>query len=91
MDSMRRPRSIALAAAAALVASAATTACAWGPLGHRLAGKLAEKHLTPQAKAAVAELLEPGETLAEASTWPDEHRRDVKGCSPKNRSIEEPG
>ncbi len=80
MDSMRRTRSIALAAA--LVASAASTAWAWGPLGHRLAGKLAEKHLTPQAKAAVAELLEPGETLAEASTWPDEHRRDVKGSGP---------
>ena len=52
---------------------------AWGPLGHRLTGRLAEEHLTPKARAAVAELLEPGESMAEASTWADEHRRDIKG------------
>lgn len=77
----RRPGRL-LPIVAALVAGGVAPAWAWGPLGHRLAGKLAEKHLTPQAKAAVAELLEPGETLAEASTWPDEHRRDVKGSGP---------
>ncbi len=81
MDSMRKFR-LTVLVTATLTASAASTAWAWGPLGHRLAGKLAEKHLTPQAKAAVAELLEPGETLAEASTWADEHRRDVKGSGP---------
>ncbi len=55
---------------------------AWGPLGHRLTGRLAEKHLTPKARAAVAELLEPAETMAAASTWADEHRRDIKGSGP---------
>jgi hypothetical protein len=61
---------------------AATTASAWGPLGHRLTGRLAERHLNPKAKAAVAALLEPGESLATASLWADEHRRDVKGSAP---------
>ena len=61
---------------------AATTASAWGPLGHRLTGRLAERHLNPKAKAAVAALLEPGESLATASLWADEHKRDVKGSAP---------
>src|SRR4029434_2970194 len=38
-----------------------------------------ENHLTPAAAAAIRDLLEPGETLADASLWADEHRRDVAG------------
>ncbi len=67
---------------ATLIAFQGASARAWAPLGHRLAGRLAEKHLTPRAKAAVVELLEPGETMAAASTWADEHRRDIKGSGP---------
>jgi nuclease S1 len=65
-----------------LTALLAAPACAWAPLGHRAAGRLAERHLTPKAKAAVLELLEPGESMADASTWADEHRRDIKGSGP---------
>ena len=32
--------------------------------------------LTPKAKAGIKELLDPGETLADASTWADEIRRE---------------
>ena len=68
---------------ACLVALQAAPPCwAWGPLGHRLAARLAERHLNTQAKAAVAALLEPGESLADASTWADEHRRDIEGSGP---------
>ena len=45
----------------------------WGVTGHRTVGKIAERHLTPAAKAAVKELLE-SETLADVSTWADEVR-----------------
>jgi hypothetical protein len=45
-----------------------------GPLGHRVISLLAERHLTTQAKAAIKELLEPGESLADASLWADENR-----------------
>lgn len=62
-----------------LIAVQPAPAWAWGPMGHHLAGRLAERHLTPKARAAVMELLEPGETMAAASTWADEHRRDIKG------------
>ncbi len=68
---------IALPASLLLIAATARPASAWGPLGHRASAKLAEHHLTPEARAAIRELLEEGETLAEASTWPDEHRRDL--------------
>jgi nuclease S1 len=60
----------------------ATPAWAWAPLGHRVISRLAEKHMTPAAKAAVAALLEPGESLADASTWADEHRRELPKTAP---------
>ncbi|HEY4110060.1 S1/P1 nuclease [Puia sp.] len=45
----------------------------WGVTGHRTVGKIAAKHLTPAASAAVQELL-GSETLADVSTWADEIR-----------------
>jgi hypothetical protein len=65
-----------------LALQAAPPAWAWGPLGHRIIGKLAERKLNPRARAAVAALLEPGETMADASNWADEHLRDVPGSGP---------
>jgi hypothetical protein len=49
-------------------------AAAWGPLGHRVAGLYAEQLLEPRARAEMRRILEPGETLADASTWADENR-----------------
>ena len=46
---------------------------AWGPVGHRAVGRIAERHLTPQASRAVADLIAP-EQLAYVTTWPDEVR-----------------
>lgn len=48
----------------------ATIARAYGPTGHRVIGQIAENHLSPSAKAAVAEILGK-ETLADVSTWAD--------------------
>ena len=50
----------------------------WGRMGHRVSGMMAESRLTPAALAAVRSLLEPGETLADASTWADEQREVPK-------------
>jgi S1/P1 Nuclease len=44
---------------------------AWGQTGHRVAAAIAERYLSLEARAAIADILEPAETLAEASTWPD--------------------
>lgn len=46
---------------------------AWGPTGHRITAALAEHWLSPQASGAIHAIL-GSETLAEASTWPDEMR-----------------
>jgi len=71
----RLPRlaSITVSVSFLVVLLTATPAWAWGRLGHRVISRLAERHLTPQAKAAIAELLEPGESLADASLWADEN------------------
>ncbi len=77
MMSRRTVRRVAFAVAGLLALQAATPAWAWGRLGHRVIAKLAERHLTDEAKAGIKALLEPGESLADASTWADEHRRQL--------------
>jgi hypothetical protein len=80
-----RPRRRAwfIIALATLIALQATApAWAWGRLGHRVISRIAEKNLTPIAKAAVAALLEPGETLADASLWADENRGRLPKTAP---------
>ena len=52
-------------------------ALAWGRLGHRVIAMLAERHLNDDARAGIGELLEPGESLSDCSTWADEHRRGL--------------
>ena len=58
------------------VLASATHAHAWGREGHVIVAEIAQHHLTPDARAAVQDLLdlEPDpkhRTLAQASTWPD--------------------
>lgn len=50
-------------------------------MAHRAATRLAETRLTPEARAAIRELLEPGESLADASTWADENSRNIPGSA----------
>lgn len=51
----------------------APVALGWSALGHRLVGELAQRHLTPAARAQVAELLagEPDPTLGGVAYWAD--------------------
>ena len=48
---------------------------AWGPNGHRVVGRIADRHLTKRATAEVKALLGQ-DTLAEAGTWADDIRSD---------------
>ncbi len=61
---------------------AASPAWAWGRLGHRVISRLAKQHMTEKARDALAELLEPGETIADASTWADEYRSKHRETGP---------
>ena len=47
-------------------------ASAWKETGHRVVARVAEAHLSPEARRAVQALLRPGETLRSASTWADD-------------------
>jgi hypothetical protein len=60
----------------------ATPVLAWGRLGHRVTSRIAEKYLNPKAKEAIKALLNEGETLVDASTWADQHRRERPKTAP---------
>lgn len=56
---------------AALALSA--PAYAWGPIGHRITGAIADENLSGVARANVR-VLTGSEDLAEAATWPDDQK-----------------
>jgi S1/P1 Nuclease len=53
--------------------SLSAPAHAWGPVGHRIAGAIADENLSGVARANVRVLL-GSEDLAEAATWPDDQK-----------------
>lgn len=55
----------------------------WGFKGHRIVAIIAQYHLTPQAKAAIKDLL-GSQSLADVSTWADELRYDPQYKSTAN-------
>lgn len=57
----------------ALVVLFTLTLISWGVTGHRTIAKIAESHLTPQAQAAVKDLL-GSESMADVSTYADRVR-----------------
>jgi hypothetical protein len=61
------------AAAAALIPS---PALAWGKTGHRVVAAIADTQLSGLARAQIAQILGPGESLADVANWPDEMRSD---------------
>jgi len=57
-------------------------AAAWGPTGHQVTAAIAEAHLTPKAKEAIATILGPGVHLADVSTWADEIKQQRPNTKP---------
>lgn len=47
----------------------------WGYVGHQTVARIAENHLSPQAKAAVKSLL-GSEAITDVASWADEVRND---------------
>lgn len=69
---MRHKRRAAVVIAAALLSTLTIQVAALGDAGHRVVGTLAELHLAnTRAIGEVKKILRQGETLAEASVWPD--------------------
>src|SRR5262249_16343160 len=52
-----------------------SAALPWGANGHRIVGRVAENHLSKRAALQIKTLM-GHETVAEASTWPDDVRSD---------------
>lgn len=73
----RRAPSVAAAWLGAVWAVTAAPALAFGPLGHRIAGALAEPLLCQRAAVAVAELAR-GESLGELGLWADRIRGEER-------------
>jgi hypothetical protein len=69
---MRSTRMTALAATLACLA--ATPGVAWGPDGHSIVAEIAQRRLTPEAAAMVADLLGRGHSLASIASWADDIR-----------------
>ena len=65
----RRTHIFVLAALASICAC--QHAAAWGLIGHRVTGAIAEKYLSLESRAAIRDILGPSEGLAERATWPD--------------------
>ena len=53
-----------------LIVLSSSQARAWGVLGHRIVGQIAESYLTPQARLAVSRIL-GNESIAISSNWAD--------------------
>jgi hypothetical protein len=56
----------------ALVAAASITLHGWGTQGHRLVARIAENHLTTNARRAVRGLI-GSEPMADVASWADQH------------------
>jgi hypothetical protein len=79
---MKATRLLAVGAVlAATILYLPTRTLAWGRMAHRAATRLAETRLSPRTRALVRELLDPGESLVDASTWADENSRSIPGSA----------
>src|SRR5437773_2720564 len=55
----------------AIVLSSAVPSFAWGPDGHEAVGKIASLRVKQHTADRIAQILKPGETLANISNWAD--------------------
>jgi hypothetical protein len=81
ISSVSRSRLARALCAAALFAILAPPASAWGEDGHSIIAEIAQRRLTPDASARVAQLLGPGVSLASVASWADDVRNDRKQTS----------
>ncbi|MCC4834948.1 S1/P1 nuclease [Shewanella sp. 10N.7] len=70
-----KPAVLLLSATITLASAISQPVHAFGQIGHRIIGELAQNNLSPTAKSNINALTK-GESLAQMSTWPDEIRSD---------------
>lgn len=77
---MKRPASFLLGII--IFVAAANAAFAWGDDGHQTVGKIASLRIKPRTAQKIAEILKPGETLANIATWADTVKERVGKTDP---------
>jgi hypothetical protein len=64
-----------------LFAFVASTASAWGPAGHEITARIAERYLEPRVKERIGVIL-GGNSLASVASWADEIRGSRRNTAP---------
>ena len=64
-------RTISILLGGILLFAPATSALGWGDDGHQTVGKIASLRIKPRTARWVAQILKPGETLANIAAWAD--------------------
>lgn len=73
---MKNSRNIIAALASVVGVALTMQASAWGMIGHRVVGQIADSYLTPKAKAETKKIL-GNETIAMSSNWMDFIKSDT--------------
>lgn len=71
-------------AGALLLPLLSVPAFAWGQEGHSIVAEIAQRRLSPQAAAAVEQLLGRGHSLASVANWADDFRSTEQGKPTQN-------
>jgi hypothetical protein len=64
-------RSVSILLSAIIFLGPAATTFAWGDDGHQTVGKIASLRIKPRTAQRIAQILKPGETLANVASWAD--------------------
>jgi hypothetical protein len=64
-------RTVSFLLSAIIFVAAPVSALAWGDNGHQTVGKIASLRIKPRTAQKIAEILKPGETLANIASWAD--------------------
>lgn len=65
-----------------VLALSSSVAHAWGADGHRVVATIAQHALSARARSQLQALLEPGQTLADVSSFADEYRKQCTNTGP---------
>ncbi|HYU99379.1 MAG TPA: S1/P1 nuclease, partial [Pyrinomonadaceae bacterium] len=64
-------RTLSLLLTAVIFLAPTVSALAWGDDGHQTVGKIASLRIKPRTAQKIAQILKPGETLANVASWAD--------------------
>ncbi|MGH9929866.1 MAG: S1/P1 nuclease [Pyrinomonadaceae bacterium] len=75
-------RTISVLLSAIIFLAPRVSALAWGDDGHQTVGKIASLRIKPRTEQKIAQILKPGETLANIATWADTVKERVGKTDP---------